>query len=53
VVVRRNQDPREIELHALVLRARGIESEIVAGENDFSLIVAENQSVEADQEVSA
>jgi membrane associated rhomboid family serine protease len=53
VVVRRNQDPREIELHALVLRARGIESEIVAGENDFSLIVAENQAVEADQELSA
>jgi rhomboid protease GluP len=53
VVVRRNQDPRKIELHALVLSARGIESEVVAGENDFSLIVAESQAVEADQELSA
>jgi membrane associated rhomboid family serine protease len=53
VVVRRNQDPREIELHALVLSARGIESEIVPENDDFNLVVAESRAVEADQELTA
>jgi rhomboid protease GluP len=53
VVVRRNLDPRELELQALVLSARGITSEIVAEENEFSLLVAGDQAIEADEELTA
>jgi rhomboid protease GluP len=52
-VVRRCQERSEAELHGLVLRARGIDCEIIADGSGFSLLVAGEHLREADAELKA
>ena len=53
VVVRRCREPNEAELYALVLRARGIDCEVIAEGDEFHLFVQPGRLREADAELKA
>jgi rhomboid protease GluP len=53
IVVRRCRDPSEAEIHALVLRARGIDCEVEAEGDEFHILVPPDRLREADGELQA
>jgi rhomboid protease GluP len=53
VIVRRSAEPGEAELYALVLRARGIDCEIIGDRGQFHLLVSSENVAEAEAELKA